>query len=157
MADLTNDTAYRQRRPTLTKTEVWGVDTSTAQTIYKGQPVFLDVSVDTTHVRGFSSADTLAATDVTVGIAEAGLVVAAGDTEDTQDTELSVITSGEVGFVSAVFTDADVGKTVYMSDSGTLTATGTGNLVVGVLVRVIDGYAYVQVNPNGGPTINSHI
>jgi len=70
--------------------------------------------------------------------------VATTDTET--DNEIEIYTwPSIVGFQSAVFTDADVGDTVYMSDSGTLSATPDDNPQIGKLHRVVDGYAYVQI------------
>jgi hypothetical protein len=151
MADLTADAPLRFRYPNNILTEMWPLDNSTAQVIYKGQPVILDVSVDTTKIRGFVDATVVAITDVFVGIALGRAEIATDDVEGT--IEVEVLTHGEVGFKSSVFTDADVGDTVYMSDSGTLSATSLANPVIGVLRRVVDGYAYVMINPDGGPTI----
>jgi hypothetical protein len=55
-----------------------------------------------------------------------------------------------VGFPGSVFTDADVGDTMYMSDSGTLSATAADNPQIGKLVRVVGGYQYVRLS---SPTI----
>lgn len=151
MADLTANASVRFRYPQLAKREVWTLDNSTAQTIYKGQPMILDVSVDTVYARGYVDATAVAIADVFLGIAASGAAIATTDAEG--DVEIEIIISGEVGFKSTVFTDADVGKTVYMSDSGTLSVTSLANPQIGKLVRVADGYAYVQINPTGGPTI----
>jgi hypothetical protein len=151
MADLTADAPLRFRYPNNILTEMWPLDNSTAQTIYKGQPVILDVSVDTTKIRGFVDATVVAITDIFVGIALAKAEIETTDVEGT--IEVEVLTHGEVGFKSAVFTDADVGDMVYMSDSGTLSATSLANPAIGKLRRVVDGYAYVTINPDGGPTI----
>ncbi|MFK5283613.1 hypothetical protein ACI3PL_28970, partial [Lacticaseibacillus paracasei] len=81
---------------------------------------------------------------VFIGIANENITVAAGDLEVTK--EIDVITDGEVGFQSAAFTDADVGKTVVFTDSGTL-AVGTGSATqctAGKIARVANGYVYVQ-------------
>lgn len=155
MADLTKNASLRFRFPQLQKRSTWGLDNSSAQTVYKGQPAMIDGSTDTVYAVGYVDAITLAATDVTLGIFAAGYSIATTDVEGQVEAE--IITSGEVGFKSTVFTNADVGKAVYMSDSGTLTATSTANLYIGVLTAVADGYAYVQINPTGAPSINSHI
>jgi len=152
MADLTRDAPLRFRYPNLLKKERWVLDNSTAQTIYKGQPIMLDMDVDTVYGRGFTSSVTIASGDVFLGIAAEGATVATSDTET--DNEIEIITGGEVGFRNSFgFTDADVGKAVYFSDSGTLTTTSTGNLSVGRITRVENGYVFVQINPGGYPTV----
>lgn len=151
MADLTRDVPLRFRYPTQMKTEKWVVDNSTAQTIFRGQPVFLDVSIDTVNVRGWVAATTLVvATDIVLGIANERKSVKTTDIET--DNEIEVIAAGEVGFLSSVFTDADVGKSVSFSDSGTLVAaaSATNRLYIGTLTRVVDGFAYVELS--GKPT-----
>ena len=134
------------RRPATLFTERFNVDTSVARTIYRGQPVILDKSVDTVNIVGWVAAVTLVtAVDVFIGIANENITVAAGDLEVTK--EIDVITDGEVGFQSAAFTDADVGKTVVFTDSGTL-AVGTGSATqctAGKIARVANGYVYVQL------------
>jgi len=86
----------------------------------------------------------VATTDVFVGIAAENKAVASGDPENTE-IELYVGPT-IVGFKSAVFTEADLGKTVYMSDSGTLSTTASQNPQIGKLWRVQDGYAFVQLS-----------
>ena len=75
--------------------------------------------------------------------------MATGDTETDNEIEFYVYPT-IIGFKSAVYTDADVGDTVYMSDSGTLSATAGDNPELGKLKRVRDGYAYVILS---SPTI----
>lgn len=150
MADLTND-AYVKIQGTF-ETELWGLDNSAAQTIYKGQPMILDLSEDTVLLRGFVDATVVAATDIFVGIAAEGATVATADTE--ADNELVVFVEGTkgtvIGFPGSVFTDADVGDTMYMSDSATLSATAADNPEIGKLIRVRDGFQYVRLS---SPTI----
>lgn len=146
MAELTQGRDLSNRRPAILFTERFNVDTSVARTIYRGQPVILDKSVDTVNIVGWVAAVTLVtAVDVFVGIANENISVAAGDLEVTK--EIDVITDGEVGFQSASFTDADVGKTVVFTDSGTL-AVGVGSATqctAGKITRVANGYVYVQL------------
>lgn len=139
MADLTMDAAIRVKGEG--KTERFFIDTSSAQTLYKGQPMVIDQNVDAVNVRGFVNATTLVAADVCVGIAAEGKTVAAGAAETT-DIEVYVAPS-IVGFKSTVYTNADLGATVYMSDSGTLSATPTANPQIGKLFKVEDGFCYV--------------
>lgn len=141
MADLTNDAPLRfWYEPHTIK---YALDTSAAQTIYKGQPMIIDQSEDTLNVRGFVDATVVAATDIFVGIAAWGAEVALGDPETTM---IEVYTAPSIiGFKSAVFTEADIGDPVYMSDSGTLSATVGDNPYLGKLFAVRDGFAYVQL------------
>lgn len=126
------------------RTEKWVLDNSAAQSIYKGQPMIIDQSADTVYVRGFVDATVVAATDIFVGIAAENATVATTDTETDNKIEVYVWPT-IIGFKSTVFTDADVGDTVYMSDSATLSATVGDNPQIGKLNRVEDGYAYVQL------------
>jgi hypothetical protein len=149
MADLTADAALREWSDKLTAMESWVLDNSAAQTIYKGQPMILDVGTDTVYVRGFIDATTVAATDIFIGIAAEDASVATTDTE-IDNTILVYVYPTILGFKSTVYTDADVGDTVYMSDSGTLSATAADNPMIGKLHRVRDGFAFVQLS---SPTI----
>lgn len=142
MADLTRDAPLRIWGEG--HTERWTLDNSAAQTIYKGQPMIIDQSEDTVYLRGFVDATVVAATDIFVGIAAEGKTVATSDTETDNEIEVYVWPT-ILGFKSSVYTDADVGDTVYMSDSGTLSATVGDNPQIGKLHRVVDGYAYVQI------------
>ncbi len=146
MANLSKDAPLRIRRPGMLLTENYLMDSSAANTIYKGQPVILDKSADTTKVRGWVAATTLVtATDVFIGIAAEGKAVASGDLEIV---EIEVITDGEVGFKTSSFTDADIGKTVTFSDSGTLAAAAEAAdaCTCGTITRVADGYVYVELS-----------
>lgn len=141
MADLTANQYLRFKGEA--KSERWILDTSGAQTIYKGQPMIIDQDVDDQNARGYVDATTVAATDVCLGIAAEPMSVAAGATENT---EIQIYVAPTiVGFPSAVFDNADLGKTVYMSDSATLSETAADNPEIGTLVKVEDGFAYVQL------------
>ena len=143
MADLTADAPLRFWGENV-ETELWGVDSSTAQTIFKGQPIILDISVDTLFVTPYIDALVVAADDIFIGVAAEAMSQDSGDTE--ADERLMIYVDGTIlGFKSSVFTDADVGDTVYMSDSGVLSATAADNPQLGKLHRVLDGYAYVQL------------
>jgi hypothetical protein len=149
MADLTAN-AYLKIWGEAT-TDQWVLDNSVAQTIYKGQPMIIDVSADTVYIRGFVDATTVASTDIFIGIAAEPATVATADTET--DNEIIVYMEPTiVGFPGSVFTDADVGDTMYMSDSATLSATAGDNPQIGKLVRVKDGFQYVRLS---SPTVCS--
>jgi len=142
MADLTADAYLKIWGEAYT--DRWVLDNGAAQTVYRGQPMIIDQSSDTVYPRGFVDATTVAATNIFVGIAAEGAAVATTDTET--DNEINIyIQPTIVGFPGSVFTDADVGDPVYMSDSATLSATVGDNPVLGTLVRVRDGYQYVRL------------
>ena len=148
MADLTANAPIRILGQEFT--EEFVLDNSAAQSIYKGQPMIIDQSEDTVYLRGYVDATVVAAADIFCGIAAEGPVaVATTDTETDNKLKLWVWPT-IVGFKSAVFTDADLGDPVYMSDSATLSATAADNPVLGKLHRVMDGYAFVQIS---SPTI----
>ena len=142
MADLTANASLRFFGEITS--EVWTLNNSASQTIYTGHPMILDISADTVYARGYVDATTVAADDIFLGIALAPKAVATADTE--VDNTLEIATQPTiVGFAGSVFTDADVGDTMYMSDSSTLSATAADNPQLGVLVRVEDGYQYVRL------------
>ena len=152
MADLTRNQPLRFNSDQV-QVRKWRLDSSAAQHVYQGEPLIIDVSEDTVYLRHYLDAVVLVdITDVFVGFALEEKNVAAGDAE--ADTEINVLWSGIVGIKSAVFTDADVGKTVMMTDSGTLAAgvAAAGQLQIGKLVYVEDGYAYILINADG-PTL----
>jgi hypothetical protein len=127
--------------------ELWALDTSAAQTLYNGQPMIIDQSEDTVNLRGFVTATVVATTDVFIGIArlgEDGFAVPSGGVE--ANYRIQVYTWPTIiGFKSSVWTNADLGRTVYMSDSATLSATASQNPQIGKLHRVEDGYCWVQL------------
>ena len=145
MADLTANAPLRFKGEIVS--ERWILDSATANHPYKGGPVILDISADTVYVRGWVDSE-VAADDIFIGIALEEVSVAAGDTEGV--TVNVAVEPSIVGFKSTVYTDADVGDTVYMSDSGTLSATAGDNPMIGKLIRVEDGYAYVRLS---SPTV----
>lgn len=143
MADLTANAPLRFKGEAVTVKRY--IDTAAARTIYRGQPLIVDQDVDATgNVVQYVDSVVVAATDVFMGIAAEGKTVASGAAENTE-IEMFVEPS-IVGFKSAVFTDgADLGKAVYMSDSGTLSTTAADNPQIGILESVEDGYAYVKL------------
>lgn len=142
MADLSTNAPLRFKGTPVS--ERWYLDTSTAQTIYRGQPMMIDQNVDAANARGYVDATVVAATDVILGIAAEGKVVTSGAAETT---EIEVYVGPTwVGFKSTVFTTADLGKTVYMLDSGTLAdMVYADNPEIGILRKVEDGYCYVEL------------
>lgn len=128
------------------KIEKFILDTSGSQIVYKGEGVVIDQNVDAENAhtaRGLTLVDG----DVFLGIAAAGKSVLAGDPERYENAEISVFTFPTIlGFKSAVFTNADLGKTVYMSDTGTLSESNGAYPRIGKLFKVEDGYAYVELD-----------
>jgi hypothetical protein len=145
MADLTADANIRLLGEA--KTEKWFLNTTTAvRQAFKGQPMIIDQSVDTLNAEPFVTATVVAATDVCLGIAAEGKTVILNDPEKT---EIEIYTYPSiVGFKSTVFTTADLGKEVYMSDSATLVGVAgiAQNPWIGQLFKVEDGYCYVKLN-----------
>jgi hypothetical protein len=143
MTDLTANAPLRFKGTPVS--ERWNLDSSTAQNLYRGQPMIIDVSEDTENARGYVDATVIAPSDVVLGIAAEGKTVAAGDPE-TKEIEVYVAPTW-VGFKSTVFsTNDDLGKIVYMSDSGTLAdMVYADNPEIGILRKIEDGYCYVEL------------
>jgi len=140
MANLTQDANLRVLGEAYT--HKWVMDTSGAQTIYRGAGVVIDANTDTVYVH--TAADlTLVDGDVCVGIAAEQKTVASGDPETTLVECYTWPTI--LGFKSTVFTDADLGKAVYMSDTATLTASNGAYPEIGKLFKVKDGFAFVRL------------
>src|SRR5512133_1883221 len=98
-------------------TERFHVDSAAARTIYKGEPVMIDQSVDTINVVSNSVAASVDG-DVFMGIAAEGFTNALGDSETGPDSWVELYVEPTiVGFKSAVFDNADCDKTVYISDT----------------------------------------
>lgn len=132
--------------------KVWGeaeileipMNGGSAVTGYKGVPLMFDANVDADAAVVFDSNVTAAAGDAFVGIAAEGFSISADDADG--DVEVKAYVRGSIiGFPSSVFDLADVGETVYMDDSGTLSKTGTGNLKIGECFWVSGGYVYVRI------------
>jgi len=130
-------------------TEKFYCDTAADATIYKGHPILINQSVDTLYAVKWDDGTgegVVAANDVFLGIAAEGKTVKTTDQETGHANLLEVYTGPTIlGFKSAVLTNANLGATVYMSDSGTLSTTAADNPQIGKLRRVEDGYAYVEL------------
>jgi len=126
------------------KMEQWKLDSSAAQTVYKGSPMIIDQGDDTVNIRAYVDATTVASTDVFIGIAAEGATVLISAIEANSLVQVYVWPT-VVGFKSTVFTNADLGATVYMSDSKILSTTAGDNPQIGKLHRVEDGYCFVQL------------
>jgi hypothetical protein len=149
MTDLTANAHLRFKGNPVS--ERWYLDTSTAQTVYRGQPMMIDQNVDAANARGYVDATVVAPDDVILGIAAEGKVVAAGDPE-TKEIEVYVAPTW-VGFKSTAFDNSDLGKPVYMSDAGTLADTVyADNPEIGILRKIEDGYCYVELTTPKIPT-----
>jgi hypothetical protein len=143
MADLTANAPLRFKGTPVS--ERWYLDTSTAQTIYRGQPMMIDQNVDADNARGYVDATVVAPNDVILGIAAEGKTIVSGDPEKTE-IEVYVAPTW-VGFKSTTFTtNDDLGKKVYMSDSGTLAdQVYADNPEIGILRKIEDGWCYVEL------------
>jgi hypothetical protein len=123
------------------------LDTSAAQVVYKGMALIIDQSVDTTHAV-IADAVTCVDGDVFLGIAAGKSNVAISDPETTYPEYYTWPTI--LGFVSAVFTNADIGKSVYVSAytaAGiTLSASNGAYPKIGTLWCVENGYAFIQLD-----------
>ena len=119
------------------------MDTSGAQTIYKGTPMILDASVDTVNVH---TADSITCVDgdAFMGIAAENKAVASGAAETTLIECYTWPTI--LGFKSSALTKADSGKDVYMSDSNTLTTSNGAYPRIGICFTVDDGYVFVKLD-----------
>jgi hypothetical protein len=124
-------------------TEAFLLDTSGAQTIYKGVPMVIDQNVDAANVHGADGL-TLVDGDVFMGIAAEGKSVASGAAETTEVE--CYVGPTILGFKSSALTMADCGKPVYMSDSNTLTVTNGTYPRIGKCFKVADGYVFVTLD-----------
>lgn len=123
--------------------DIWTLDTSSSYEVYVGSPMWIDASEDTLLPSIFDSGVTSAAGDCFLGFAmERATIVAAA----TEDTKIKITSSPcIVGLPAGSITDANIGDKIYMSDSGTFTATASTNLAVGFLHRVVDGYLFLNM------------
>ena len=124
------------------------LDTSAAQTGYRGEPLIIDQSADTVNVAFVhdTTHPVVAATDAFVGIALEGKTVASASAENYANAGIEAAIEGSIiGFKSAVFTNADIGKTVYY-ESGALSTTAGDTAMIGKLLFVEDGYCYVGIS-----------
>lgn len=126
------------------KTEIFILDTSRTQKIYKGGGIIIDQNVDSLLVQSAEGV-TMVTSDVFIGIAaEAKSVIAA----DFENVEIQVfVWPSIIGFKDAVLTNASLGKVVSMSDTATLSVAAVGAYPrIGKLFKVEDGYAYVELD-----------
>lgn len=148
MTDITVDQALRLKG-SIARMRTFVLDNSAAQTVFKSQAMILDQSEDTLNARQMVDAVTIATADVFVGIAAHGAVVLTTDTES--DNIIQVYEHDSIpGFLMSAygtFTNADLGKTIYINTASTdtLTVTTGSNLPIGVIDSVEDGYVYVRI------------
>ena len=141
MTDLSADANLKYKGET--KTEIFFLDTLATQIVYKGEALVIDQNVDA-ELAHTARGLTLVDGDVFLGIAAEGKTVLAGGAETTEIQ--AFVWPSIIGFKSAVFTNADLGKTVYMSDTGTLSASNGAYPRIGKLFKVEDDYAYVELD-----------
>lgn len=125
-------------------TEKMVLDNSAAQEVFEGTPMFVDISEDTSYIRQFVNAVTLATGDAFIGFAAEYCNVETTDTE--VDNKIDVIRAPSIiGFAKTGLTRANIGDSIYMSDSGTFTTTAGSNLKVGTIHEVKDDWVYIQL------------
>jgi hypothetical protein len=145
MAALTSDQPLRIWGPAYTRKLI--LDTSQAQAVFKSEPLIIDQSADTVNASPVhdKTHPVVAATDVMLGVAVEGKSVASGDPETLKDAGIEAyVEPTMVGFKSAVFTNADIGKTAYWED-GVLSSTAGDTAMLGTIQFVEDGYCYVKI------------
>ena len=130
-------------------TEQIDMDNAAALTIYKGQPLLINQSVDTIYAVDWEDGTgegVVDATDVFLGIAAEGGTVKTSHAQGSPQAGIEAYVEPTIlGFKSTVFTNASLGAAVYMSDSGVLSTTAADNPYIGKLHRVEDGYCYVRL------------
>jgi len=130
-------------------TEAIEMDNASQVTVYKGHPLIINQSVDTIYATDWDDGTgegVVAATDVFLGIAAEGKTIKTSHAEGGVDARIEAYVEPTVlGFKSSVFTNANLGAAVYMSDSNTLSTTAADNPQIGILARVEDGYCYVRL------------
>lgn len=130
------------------KTELWVLDSSSAQVVYQGVAMMIDATADTVNAR-IADGVTAVDGDVFLGISNGYVNIASGDTEDSKHQVEILVGPSIVGFPSTAVTDADVGKTIYASAfTATGITLGTSNgafPALGKLHRVKDGYAFIEL------------
>lgn len=146
MTDLTQNAALRFLAESFTEIFDVSVDVYPQQ-IWKGAPLIIDQSADAEAVitaEGVTALDG----DVFVGIAAHQVTVNAGDLSEPKVE--AYVWPSIVGFPNSALTNADLGKDIWMSDTGTLSETPGAYPRIGTLFKVENGYAYVAIS---GPAI----
>ena len=130
------------------KTELWVCDSSSAQVVYQGMAMMIDVNVDTVYAR-IADGVTAANNDIFLGVSNGYVNIASGDAEDSKHQVEMIVGPSIVGFPSTAVTDADVGKTIYASaytSTGVTLSASIGTYpALGKLHRVKDGYAFIEL------------
>lgn len=130
------------------KTELFILDSSSAQVVYQGMAIMIDANVDTVYGR-IADGVTAADGDVFLGVANGYVNIASGDPEDSKHQVEIVVAPSIVGFPSTALTNANLGDDVYASaytSTGiTLSASNGTYPKLGKLHRVEDGYCFVEL------------
>jgi hypothetical protein len=143
MAALTSDAPLRIFGTPVMKKFI--MDSSIAQTWYRGEAIVLDqgATPDVTPAHDLTHPH-MVATDVFLGIAVEGGSNAISVAEDLAHGVECYVEPTVVGFKSTVFTNADIGATVYYPVS-LLSSTATDAPQIGKIMFVEDGYIYVKL------------
>lgn len=118
---------------------------SVAYTVYKGEPVYIDVDDIDGYGQPYRKWASVAAGDVFLGIATEQASVTSSDTAQG-DVEVTVAISGIWAFPVASNAVTDIGAPAYMSDSNVVTNSSTNNLWVGYIVDVDSSYVWVDIS-----------
>lgn len=144
-ATLTQDLNIAVKGPVAM--EKWYISNVAAQTVFKGMAMVISQATDTTHPI-IADGYTMVTTDAFLGIAAGGAVQAISPAPMVNYVQVYTWPT-IVGFPSAVFTDAAIGKLVsvsaYTATGITLSASGGAYPTIGQLLRVENGYAYVII------------
>jgi hypothetical protein len=130
------------------RTHKFVMDSSIAQTWYKGEPLIVDASADATNVTPVHDVTHphIVNADAFVGIAAEGGSFAISTAESLEKTGVEAYIDGTIiGLKSTVYTDgAHIGATLYW-ESGALSLEGTDTCPVGRMLFAEDGYIYFVV------------
>lgn len=138
---------------------VWGtaytrkmiLDTSAAQTVYKGEALIIDQSADGVNVTPCHDIThpVVAATDVFMGIAAEGKAVAISALEDFEHAGIEAYVEPTVlGFLNNTsLTNASAGLGAYLqnADHVDLVADVADIPYIGIIQFVADGYVFIKL------------
>jgi hypothetical protein len=149
MTAITKDQAFRVHGREFTHKFV--MDSSQAQTWYRGEAVIIDQSADTVNVSPVHDIThpVVAATDVFMGIAMEGgsFAVSTGENFEKAGVECWVEPT-VLGFVNLTsITNASAGLGAYLSEGNqiVLVASVSDIPYIGIIQFVQDGYVYIKL------------
>lgn len=122
---------------------------NTAYTVYKGAPVFIDVSDVDGYAQPAVAGITYASGDVFLGFALEQVSVTSADTAQASKDVL-VQTRGLVGVPLGSLAVTDIGAAIYASDTNTFGTSTSDGLWVGSLAAVDASYAWIDIDQAAG-------